>query len=322
MMAGFESLEIVVGLVFVYLLLSILVTLLVEYCSAIFKLRAENLKKIIERALDDDSKTLSVIFYKHPLIKYLSQKNGKLPSYLGSDKFAKTVLDIIRTKGNINDLGKSSTLDHAYKISDAINDIDILGDETKALLKSFAKEANEDINDFGTRLEAWYNELAERGSGWFNRKIKVITYIISFLVAVSLNANSISIYQQLSKNSDLRTQIADGASNYLKNNESLNLISPSYDSAQNALEDFYTNDLKANTNMLQIGWNSSVLNYLFSNPSHFFLSLLGWLITSFAIALGAPFWFDLLNKLVSIRAAGKQKNDDSIKRLQNQIKQF
>lgn len=321
MMAGFESLEIVIGLVFVYLLLSILVTLLVEYTSSISQLRANNLKKIIERALDDDSKTLSVIFYKHPLIKYLSKKNGKLPSYLGSDKFAKTVLDIIRTKSNINDLGNNSTLDHGYKISDAINNIAVLGDETKALLKSFAKEANEDINDFGLRLEAWYNEIAERSSGWFNRKIKVITFIISFIVAVSINANSISIYQQLSKNSDLRTQIADGASDYLKNKESLNFKSNSYDSAKYALEDFYKNDLKANTNMLQLGWNSSACNYVTSNFCNFFLSLLGWLITSIAIALGAPFWFDLLNKLVALRSAGKQKDGDSIKRLQNQIKQ-
>jgi hypothetical protein len=32
---------------------------------------------------------------------------------------------------------------------------------------------------------------------------------------------------------------------------------------------------------------------------------LGWLLTALAISLGAPFWFDILNKVVSIRAAGK-----------------
>ena len=34
-------------------------------------------------------------------------------------------------------------------------------------------------------------------------------------------------------------------------------------------------------------------------------TLLGWLITALAITLGAPFWFDLLGKLVSLRGAGK-----------------
>jgi hypothetical protein len=33
-------------------------------------------------------------------------------------------------------------------------------------------------------------------------------------------------------------------------------------------------------------------------------NLIGFLITALAVSLGAPFWFDLLNKLVSIRGAG------------------
>jgi hypothetical protein len=38
--------------------------------------------------------------------------------------------------------------------------------------------------------------------------------------------------------------------------------------------------------------------------------LLGFLITAIAISLGAPFWFDLLNKLVKIRTAGKKEGPD------------
>ena len=33
--------------------------------------------------------------------------------------------------------------------------------------------------------------------------------------------------------------------------------------------------------------------------------LLGWLITALAATLGAPFWFDTLNRFISIRSAGK-----------------
>jgi hypothetical protein len=32
--------------------------------------------------------------------------------------------------------------------------------------------------------------------------------------------------------------------------------------------------------------------------------VVGWLITGLAVALGAPFWFDLLNKLVNLRGSG------------------
>jgi hypothetical protein len=39
--------------------------------------------------------------------------------------------------------------------------------------------------------------------------------------------------------------------------------------------------------------------------------LLGFLITAFAISLGAPFWFDALNKLVSLRASGKKEDSST-----------
>jgi hypothetical protein len=33
--------------------------------------------------------------------------------------------------------------------------------------------------------------------------------------------------------------------------------------------------------------------------------IIGWLLTGFAASLGAPFWFDLLNKFMNLRSAGK-----------------
>ncbi|HZV44768.1 MAG TPA: hypothetical protein VFF90_09825, partial [Saprospiraceae bacterium] len=39
---------------------------------------------------------------------------------------------------------------------------------------------------------------------------------------------------------------------------------------------------------------------------------LGFLITALAICLGAPFWFDLLNKLVRLRGTGAKENGDVI----------
>jgi len=31
----------------------------------------------------------------------------------------------------------------------------------------------------------------------------------------------------------------------------------------------------------------------------------GWVITAVAVAMGAPFWFDLLGKVMNVRNAGK-----------------
>ena len=42
------------------------------------------------------------------------------------------------------------------------------------------------------------------------------------------------------------------------------------------------------------------------NQSGGWETLLGWLITALALTLGAPFWFDLLSKLIKIRGTGTQ----------------
>ncbi len=62
-----------------------------------------------------------------------------------------------------------------------------------------------------------------------------------------------------------------------------------------------------------MGWNflkeNKVWFFVSSIPSH----ILGWLITTFAIALGAPFWFDMLGKVTNIRNAGRKPEEKSSK---------
>jgi hypothetical protein len=41
------------------------------------------------------------------------------------------------------------------------------------------------------------------------------------------------------------------------------------------------------------------------------VQILGWLLTALALSLGAPFWFDMLNKFINLRGAGdKPKRED------------
>jgi len=39
---------------------------------------------------------------------------------------------------------------------------------------------------------------------------------------------------------------------------------------------------------------------------------IGFLITALAMTLGAPFWFDLLNKLVNIRSGGNKPKENDV----------
>jgi hypothetical protein len=39
--------------------------------------------------------------------------------------------------------------------------------------------------------------------------------------------------------------------------------------------------------------------------------LIGWLLTGVAVTLGAPFWFDLLKKLISIKGGSNSSSDNN-----------
>jgi hypothetical protein len=39
------------------------------------------------------------------------------------------------------------------------------------------------------------------------------------------------------------------------------------------------------------------------------LTPLGWILTILAISMGAPFWFDMLNKVMNIRFAGRSPDE-------------
>lgn len=51
----------------------------------------------------------------------------------------------------------------------------------------------------------------------------------------------------------------------------------------------------------------AVLAWIGNNPLSFFWKLLGFLVSAFVASLGAPFWFDMMRKIVSIKNAGKEK---------------
>jgi hypothetical protein len=62
-------------------------------------------------------------------------------------------------------------------------------------------------------------------------------------------------------------------------------------------------------NLLAIGWKKKLgeedKSFTFYDGAS---KATGFLLTALAICLGAPFWFDLLNKLVKIRGTGTKEN--------------
>lgn len=56
-------------------------------------------------------------------------------------------------------------------------------------------------------------------------------------------------------------------------------------------------------------WTRGSSNWLASMWDTVSFHLIGWLLTAMAASLGAPFWFDILNKFITIRSAGKSPEE-------------
>jgi hypothetical protein len=125
-MFGLEILDIIIGLAFIYLLLSLMATAINEYLAALRNKRGKELAKGIARLLDDidgsdaldramaavkaraeiEAETITERFYSHRLIRPLATRRGwimrlisgdkpRLPSYIPARTFALAFLDII-----------------------------------------------------------------------------------------------------------------------------------------------------------------------------------------------------------------------------------
>jgi hypothetical protein len=53
-----------------------------------------------------------------------------------------------------------------------------------------------------------------------------------------------------------------------------------------------------------IGWNTSSWHNTIGSAGSFLFKLLGLVLSVFAIMMGAPFWFDTLNKISNLRGTG------------------
>jgi hypothetical protein len=100
-----EIFEVVLGLVFVWLVLSTATMQVGEWIANALKWRAKDLEKAIKRMLNDED--LAALFYDHPLIRSLSEEKANenaLPSYIPANKFSTVLLNMIQnaeTEGSL-----------------------------------------------------------------------------------------------------------------------------------------------------------------------------------------------------------------------------
>jgi hypothetical protein len=318
-MFGLETLDVVIGMIFVFLTLSLVCSAVNEIIEAWLNKRADYLENGIKELLGNSGMAKEI--YDHPLIAGLFRgkygvKGSYLPSYIPAENFAAALIDVFLNSSNKAGTNNTSppvvaspasvsfSLDSLRNIIDAnINDPK-LGSAAKAL-RALIDSANNDAETVKKNVENWFNNSMDRVSGWYKRRTQIIILLLGLGVAVGVNADAITISNSLSHDKALRDSLVTAAEEYAKKDASApTACLPNADTAKCKLD---AEMAKIKSLGLPIGWSWGDPNLMPQSPGGLLLKIFGWLITAFAISLGAPFWFDLLNKFMIVRSTVKPK---------------
>jgi hypothetical protein len=312
-MFGLQILDIAIGLIFVYLLLALICTTASELLAGIFNRRSRNLFIGIRGLLEDENvrlgnpkdpgdpkgKGLVDLFYAHPLIKSLSgrQTQGETkskPSYIPSRTFALALLDII----------EPANPDKERNIDDIRAAIKALpGDsDFRRTLLILLDEAKSDLGKLQKGIEEWFNNAMDRVSGWYKRRTQVIVFVIAVMVTSVANADTIQIAKTLANDAALREAMVAQAQEFAKNPPPASQGSGAQPQTNTSAGAAIIRDNAATLQNLglKLGWQDESRARI-----DWVNKIFGLLLTALAVSMGAPFWFDMLNKIISVRSAGK-----------------
>jgi hypothetical protein len=199
-------------------------------------------------------------------------------------------------------------------------------------LRTLIADAGDDVAKVKANVQEWFDGSMDRVAGWYKRRAQFVLLLIGATLAVGVNVDTLAIVHTLSNDAAVRSAVVAAAETYARENPRED--APASPQGSETIE----NDVKEVTSQLAelglpVGWrfydpavddgidttkkrshlieqrvwprlSSSWLGEWRSQAgSH----LLGWILTAFAVSFGAPFWFDLLNKIMVVRSTVKPR---------------
>jgi len=373
-MFGSAILETAIGLILIYLLLSLICSSAREGIEAFMKSRGSMLEQGIGELLKASLKGgpsaknggLVAALYNHPLIYSLYRgeyvSGGKnLPSYIPARSFALALMDIVvRGPINPNDVPRTletltSTLpgralaDTERRLSNSFANVPTatpgsappptqasvaaaarmtssyvpaasavaaralsvagvaeslasstdLSIHAKRALVIALETANNDFSQAQKNIEAWYNTAMDRVSGWYKHQSQKYLFLLGLGVTIIANVDTVAVGKALYLQPSVRQALVAEAS-VIRNDSTYRTGQVAPTSVVGTLERFD----------LPLGWSTARYHDDWFKSAHNVATFviepaLGWLLTSLAIALGAPFWFDMLNRIMVVRSTVK-----------------
>ena len=284
---GSPVVDVAIGLSFVFFLLSLIVSAFTEAFAWLFKQRAATLEKGVKGMLGDSK--LAEDLLGHALVQsdVTTPQRKKKPSYLAARNFSLALIDLLAKKGE----EKTEQRDTLAKVESGVKGLDKdCAGEARQQLEALLNESDaSSLVRFRKSVEDWFDDAMDRVSGWYKRRAQIVACIAALVVAVGLKADAVRITEQLVNEPTVRAAVVAKAEQAASSEQDPTAAGETADKAVKELDALN----------LPILWDN--------NNNDVDLSVIaGLLLTTIAISLGAPFWFDALGKLAHLRTSGKK----------------
>jgi hypothetical protein len=250
-------LDTIIGLVFVFLIFSLITSWSVEYISLRWNRRGDMLYKYLTRILDDHlNLNLGVQLYHHPLILQLSREADRtnlfsrlfrttnmrflrrLPMYIPSEQFAAALIDAVAAFDEKILFKKETEGEYALATKPDVqgnrfqkfqNGVAAMREsDLKRTLTVFIQKANAykvDPVKMDETLEQiiinWFENGMDRMSGWYKRATRKYLLITGLLAAILFNVDTVKVVKTLWADPKTRNLTAEAATQFVKDNPDL-----------------------------------------------------------------------------------------------------
>jgi hypothetical protein len=208
-------------------------------------------------------------------------------------------------------------------------------------VEEYAIQGESALTTARVSVETWFDDSMDRLSGWYKRRAQSLAFFIGIGVAIVLNGDTLALAQQLWREPVLREALAAQAQAYVNQNPD-NPAPPNPDDLvklQNQFTDldipvgWIGNPIELDDSGRVPGLDTTIPSrtctlFAISNTEEVYgftvakqcypiinapflrdgtgwlLKLFGLIASGLAAAQGAPFWFDILKRIVSVRSSG------------------
>lgn len=229
-------LDVAIGLVVVYFILSLICSVIIEGIAGIRKWRPavllQGIKELITETVKpgdspdeikrktENATEIMDNFLKNPL--FLGGTSSYMPSYIPSRSFALALLDSLKGHADVMTKIENKSLDKAAISLDSVDNIKHLvgalapDNYLRKALLPLLESAGKDLDKAMANIEQWYDGAMARVTGWYKRWSQYVGLGLAIIVALALNADTFQISKTLYTDQTVRVQMVATAQELAK----------------------------------------------------------------------------------------------------------